>query len=356
MDHGKNIKVLVTGASGYVATHCVKQLLEQTYSVRGTVRSLKNEKKIKPIRDIANQSTLLELVEADLEQPTGWDEVVEGCDYVLHVASPFPLEDDKSVIETAVNGTLNVLRACANSSSVKKVVLTSSCAAVNEGHEDEDRVFDENDWTITTSNKVQSYAISKTEAELAAWDFVKKNNKNQFKLTVMNPTFVVGPVLMDTAGSSITTIKKFLNNEVPAIPPLEMGMVDVRDVAQGHILAMQKPETDGQRILITSQPSTTFGQMVKYIHKEFRSQGYRTPCLPAPYILVWLWSFIDKEAAASLPRLNRKVQFDNSKSRKLLGLEYRNIETAIVEMCYSLIERGIVGKRSGYRPQSCDNK
>ncbi|CAD5229333.1 unnamed protein product [Bursaphelenchus okinawaensis] len=350
MDGDKTTKVLVTGASGYVATHCVQQLLAQNYHVRGTVRSLKNEKKIKPIRDIADNSPLLELVEADLEQAAGWDEVVEGCDYVLHVASPFPLEDDVTVIETAVNGTLNVLKACANSTAVKKVVLTSSCAAINEGHDDEDRIFDEDDWTIVESKKVQSYAVSKTEAELAAWDFVKTNKKHQFKLTVINPTFVVGPVLMDTAGSSITTVKKFLNNEVPAIPPLEMGMVDVRDVAKAHILAMERSESDGERILITCQ-TVAFSQMVKFIGREFRSQGYKSPFITAPYFLVWVWSFIDKEAAASLPRLNRKILFDNSKSKKLLGLEYCNIEDAVVDMCYSLIDRGMIPKKQGYKPR-----
>lgn len=130
--------------------------------------------------------------------------VVNDCDYVLHVASPFPLEDDITVIDTAVNGTLYVLQACASVSSVKKVVLTSSCAAVNEGHEDENRVFTEDDWTNVENDKVQSYAISKTEAERAAWKFVDENEENQFKLTVINPTFVVGPVLIDTAGASIS--------------------------------------------------------------------------------------------------------------------------------------------------------
>jgi len=347
-ENGKT-KVLVTGASGYIATHCVQQLLDEGYSVRGTVRSLKNADKIKPLRDLTYANERLELVEADLmDLPEKWTNVIKDCNFVLHVASPFPLVDDHTIVQIAVDGTLTVLKACAKCPSVKKVVLTSSCAAVNEGHEDEDRVFSEDDWTNLESNKVLYYAQSKTAAEKAAWDFVKENKEHQFKMTALNPTFVIGPLLMDTPGTSITTVKKFLNFEVPAIPPLQMGMVDVRDTAKAHILAMKTPESDGERILITEQPSVSFRKMCEILSDEFRSQGYYIPFIQAPYSFVWLYSFISVEARASLGRLNRKILFNNEKSKKLLNLEYRPVKDSIIEMGYSLIERGIVPKKWGY--------
>jgi dihydroflavonol-4-reductase len=121
---------------------------------------------------------------------------------------------------------------------------------------------------------------------------------------------------MDSPGTSITTVKKFLNFEVPAIPPLQMGFVDVRDVAMGHIQAMQRPGTDGERILITQQPSVSFRMMCKILSDEFKSQGYYIPFLPVPYGFVWLYSFISVEARASLCRLNRRVLFNNEKVRR----------------------------------------
>ncbi|KAI6173805.1 NAD dependent epimerase/dehydratase family protein [Aphelenchoides besseyi] len=343
-------RVLVTGASGYIASHCVQQLLDLGYTVRGTVRSLKNEVKVQPLRELKNAAERLELQEADLNDADPWLNVVEGCDYVLHVASPFTLDDNETLIPIAVNGTLNVLKACSKASTVKKVVLTSSCAAVNEGHDEEERAFNEEDWTNIESPKVMNYAKSKT----AAWDFLKDNEGHQFKLTCLNPTFVIGPLLTNTLGASVTTMKKFLNFEVPGIPPLQMGMVDVRDVARAHILAMQRPETDGERILITTE-SWWFKKICAVLSEEFKS--YLIPFLPVPYPFVWLYSFISVEARASLCRLNRKVVFNNEKSKKLLGLEYRDVRESIISVAYSLIERGLVPKKSGYQgpSKSCDS-
>ena len=164
-------RVLVTGASGYLATHCVQQLLNNGYIVRGTVRNLNNEKKVRPLRSLSHALERLELVEADLDNSDSWIAAVKNCDYVLHTASPFPIVADEGVVKTAVNGTLRVLKACAKEFSVKKVVLTSSCAAINEGHDDENRIFDERDWTIENSPKVLQYPRSKTAAERSAWDF-----------------------------------------------------------------------------------------------------------------------------------------------------------------------------------------
>uniref|UniRef100_A0A914EDB4 NAD-dependent epimerase/dehydratase domain-containing protein n=1 Tax=Acrobeloides nanus TaxID=290746 RepID=A0A914EDB4_9BILA len=338
-------RVLVTGASGYLATHCVQQLLDDGYLVRGTVRNLSNTKKIKPLHELRHAKERLD--------------AVANCDYVLHVASPFPVVADDSVVKIAVDGTLNVLKACAKASSVKKVVLTSSCASVNEGHDDENRIFNEDDWTDVNSPKVLPYAKSKTEAEKAAWNFVENGitvDENHFKLTCLNPTLIVGPVLMDTQGTSITVVRRFMNNEMPAVPALQLALVDVRDVAKAHISAMTNPKTDGQRILVTAQPSYWFLDISKILAKEFRHQGYWLPKFQVPYPILWVYSIFDSQAKQILERVNRKIRFDNSKAKELLNMEFTNPEKSLIEMVYSMIERGILPKKSGYKPAQLDNE
>ncbi|CAJ0921220.1 unnamed protein product, partial [Mesorhabditis belari] len=275
---------------------------------------------------------------------------VRGCDYVLHVASPFPIVSTEETIKTAIDGTLNVLKACQNEASVKKVVLTSSCAAVNEGN-DPDRIFDEGSWTNTRSSQVDFYAKSKTLAEKAAWDFVANiQDGNKFKLTTLNPTLIVGPPLIDDdQGTSITLIRRFLNPwEMPGVPGVSLALVDVRDVAKAHIEAMRRPETDGERILCTSQPSFWFRDFARILGKEFRRQGYWVPLIQVPYAVVYIFSFFDAQAASVLHRIGPEVKFSNKKAKRLLGLEFRDPAESIVEMTYHLIERGIIKKKSGY--------
>ncbi|KAK0404672.1 hypothetical protein QR680_017564 [Steinernema hermaphroditum] len=348
MTSNRDIKVLVTGASGYLATHCVKQLVEKGYSVRGTVRSLQNEKKVAPVRALCPSEEQLELVEADLLKAETWTEALRGCDYVLHVASPFPIVADESVIQTAVNGTLNVLRAAAEKPSVKKVVLTSSCAAVNEGHPDMSRVFSEEDWTDVESASVTCYPKSKTLAEKAAWDFVAGLEEGRrFKLTCINPTLIVGPLLVDEQGASVSIVRRFMNFEMPAVPHLQLALVDVRDVARAHVIAMVTPESDGHRILVTAQPSFWFKDIAKVLAKEFSRQGYRLPSLTVPYPLVWLYSLFDSQTRAILERIGYEVKFNNSKAKTLFGINFIDPATSLVEMAYSMIDRGILPRRSG---------
>uniref|UniRef100_A0A914E9G8 NAD-dependent epimerase/dehydratase domain-containing protein n=1 Tax=Acrobeloides nanus TaxID=290746 RepID=A0A914E9G8_9BILA len=193
-------------ASGYVATHCVQQLLAAGYLVRGTVRSLKNSEKVQPLRVLKFAQERLELVEADLEKADSWPKAVDSCDYVLHVASPIH-KPDIDMIKVAVDGTLNVLKACAKCHIVKKVVFTI-------GHETTDRVLTEDDWSNVNGN-ISEYSKSKTLAEKAAWDFVKSipEGDNQFKLTCLNPGFIAGPLLNDVEGSSATVSSLFLDEE-----------------------------------------------------------------------------------------------------------------------------------------------
>lgn len=355
VDKNANTIVLVTGASGYLAAHCVQQLLEAGYRVRGTVRSLKKETKVQPLREIVKKigcpEDRLQLVEADLDQEAGWEEAVAGCRFVLHTASPFPIIADASIIETAVNGTLHLLKACSKCHSVKKVIVTSSCAAIDEGHDNPNRIFTEADWTDMEAKDVRIYSKSKTAAERAAWDFVHnlEEGANPFKLTCLNPHLIIGPTLIDMQGSSVLIIKRFITNDMPLLPPLNIALVDVRDVAKAHVLAMQRPETDFQRIILSAQPGLWFRDIGKILAKEFQSQGYKIPCSQAPCWFFKLYSLINAEARAICPLLNVQKHLDNRKAIQLLGIKFRDPAESLVEMVYSMIERGIVPKTKQYR-------
>jgi len=206
---------------------------------------------------------------------------------------------------------------------------------------------------VSSSQKVLPYARSKTEAEKAAWSFMdelrsKGGLANQFQLTCLNPTLIVGPVLIDTQGTSITVIRRFLNAEMPAVPALQLALVDVEDVARAHVMAMTNKESDGERILLTAQPSFWFLDVAKVLGREFREQGYWVPRLQVSNIFVWLYSFIDTETRQILGRLGRRVRFDNNKAKRLLGMEFTNPEKSLIEMAHSLVERGILPRKSGY--------
>ncbi|KAI1707375.1 3-beta hydroxysteroid dehydrogenase/isomerase family domain-containing protein [Ditylenchus destructor] len=349
-------KVLVTGASGYVALHCVQQLLAAGYNVRGTVRSLKNESKVEPLRQLKGAQERLELVEADLvENVEKWPSVIQDCEYILHVASPWPIVADESTIQVAVDGTMNVLKAATQCQSVKKIVLTSSCAAVNDGHRNDERIFDESCWTKLEnetkgkhSPKVDNYAKSKTLAESTAWQYWKSlDAENRYQLTVINPTFVTGPVLSSVEHGSATIIGKMMDvRTFPAVPKVCLGFVDVRDVAKAHILALKTSSSDGQRILVTHKRPVWFSDVVSWLAEEFRSKGYLVP----PPITVPNWAVrlyaklgLDKEAAAVLHRLGGELRFSNEKSFNILGMqEYIDPRQSVIEMIYSMIEKGMV--------------
>eukprot|EP00123_Amoebidium_parasiticum_P014667 comp22587_c0_seq2/m.34599 comp22587_c0_seq2/g.34599 ORF comp22587_c0_seq2/g.34599 comp22587_c0_seq2/m.34599 type:complete len:342 (-) comp22587_c0_seq2:189-1214(-) len=277
--------VVVTGASGYIACHIVQQLLQSNlYRVRGTVRSLgpENEKRVAPLRAVAEQTGLeLDLVVADLLEPSGWEKAIEGATYVMHTASPFVLvskkEEDK-VVKPAVEGTLNVLKACAlPNSTVQRVVLTSSMASVCYGYDGavlDTKVFNEDDWTDPT--KVDAYTKSKTLAERAAWDFVGdlKAGDHKFELAVINPSLVVGPPINDVQGTSATLIQQMMTGGMPALPNASIGFVDVRDVAQAHIVAMTSPEAAGHRHVMTAR-CAFMKEEAAILDKEFGPKGYK---------------------------------------------------------------------------------
>ncbi|KAM3727885.1 Phenylacetaldehyde reductase [Dirofilaria immitis] len=345
----EKIVVLVTGASGYIALHCVQQLLESGYTVRGTVRSLQNTSKVNPLRDLKYSSERLELVEADLECSDHWPRAVEGCTYILHIASPWNIVADESTIRIAKNGTLNVLKAAAKCGTVQKIVLTSSTAAINDGHRNDMQIFDENCWGNLESNRIENYSRSKIIAEKAAWEFWKSlPEKKRFQLTAINPSFVVGPVLSDQSNGSVKIIKRIMDyHTFPASPKVSLGMVDVRDVARAHIRAMECANCNGERILITTTPTVWLSQLTRWLYEEFKDQGFLISRITTPNWLAKLYAKVtcDPHFKAVKYRLGPKLYFDNTKSQQLLQMEYMPIKKSVIDMVYSMLDYGIIVKK-----------
>uniref|UniRef100_A0A0R3RR15 Epimerase domain-containing protein n=1 Tax=Elaeophora elaphi TaxID=1147741 RepID=A0A0R3RR15_9BILA len=347
--------VLVTGASGYLAMHCIQQLLQKGYEVHGTVRDLFCVEKMKPFRQLENYERL-EIFRVSLEDDVHlWEKAMRNCTYVLHIASPCEVIANETIVETAVCGTLNVLRAASRLRCVEKIVLTSSSGAINfkfifnftvleVGHNDRDKVFTENDWTNLNWKHLHAYHKSKILAEQAAWDFMEKNLDVSFSLTVLNPSLIVGPSLQNGKRSSATIISRFLDGSMPAYPAMKLGLVDVRDVAQAHILAMKKTQTNGQRIIISAE-TLSFRQIADILRQEFGKQGYSVPRFRAFYIALWLFSFVDKAASQALSLYGHVDKLDNSKSSQLLGISYRDVRKSLIEMAYDMIERNIVPRK-----------
>ena len=244
--------VLVTGGSGFIAMHCMLKLFAAGYRVRTTVRSLAREAEVRATLKAAGAEPgdRLAFFPADLTADAGWTEAAAGCDYVMHVASPFPVnvpQHEDELIVPAREGALRLLRA-ARAANVRRVVLTSSFAAIGYGHPPVDRPFTESDWSNAEGEGVSAYAKSKTLAERAAWDYMAREG-GDMELAVVNPVGVFGPALGADISTSIEIVKRMMDGALPALPRITFGVVDVRDVADLHLMAMTHPDAAGERYL-----------------------------------------------------------------------------------------------------------
>jgi dihydroflavonol-4-reductase len=346
-DHA-NTTVLVTGASGFIGLHCVLQLLEQGYRVRGTVRSEGRAAEVREAMEAnagADAARRLELVEADLTRDEGWADAARGCTYVLHVASPFPNrvpEHEDELIRPAKEGTLRVLRAAAEA-GVRRVVLTSSLAAVSSGHpHDNSRVFTEEDWSIV--ERCPPYPKSKTLAERAAWDFVAGlEGDTPMELCVINPGAVLGPVLNRHYSTSGEIARKLLMREIPGTAKLGFPWVDVRDVASAHIAAMTVPEAAGQRFCCAIE----FGwidEVADILAKRFGPEGWKVPTRKLPGFLVRVFAIFDPTVKTVLSDLGRMRNVSNQRIREVLQWQPHSLEEMTVSMGETMIEQGIVSR------------
>jgi nucleoside-diphosphate-sugar epimerase len=339
-------KVLVTGGSGFIGAHCLLQLLAAGHEVRTTVRSLKRQADVLAMLKqggAADPGSRLSFVEADLERDAGWDQAAAGCDYVLHVASPLPFripKDENTLIGPARDGALRVLRA-AREGGVKRVVLTSSFAAVGYGAPPRAGPFTEADWTDPNAPGVQPYAKSKTLAERAAWDFITREGGG-LELATVNPVAVFGPVLGPDYSTSILVIRRMLDDGAPVCPRLWLGAVDVRDVADLHLRCMTDPAARGERFLAVAGDFLPLLDLAKVLRAQLGQAARRAPTREIPDWLVRLCVLIEPEVKQITPELGRRKNASSEKARRLLGWTPRSREEAVVATGRSLIELGLI--------------
>ncbi len=279
--------VLVTGGTGYLAAWCIVTLLRRGYRVRTTVRSLGRADAVRTaVARGGADATGLEFAVADLLADDGWAEAVDGCAAVLHVASPLTAtRDAEAVIRPAVDGTLRVLRA-ARDAGVRRVVYTSSCGAVHYGHPDRATPFDESDWTIVGGGPMSAYVTSKALAERAAWDFIRDQG-GTLQLSVINPAGIFGPALSPESTSSLGLIRTLLAG-TPGVPNLWMGIVDVRDVAELHALALESPDAAGERFIAWGDGPVSMPQVAALLRERLGPDAAKVPRRTLPDWLVRL--------------------------------------------------------------------
>jgi len=337
--------VLVTGGSGFIGSHIIVQLLAMGHQVRATVRSLKREVDVRAMlkEGGAEPGDRLSLLAADLESDAGWPEAVAGCDYVLHVASPLPPsvpKNEDELIVPAREGTIRVLRA-SRDAGVRRVVVTSSFAAIGYGHKERKTPFTEVDWTDPAGSDVMPYTKSKTLAERAAWDFIAKEG-GALELSVVNPVGVFGPVLGPDYSASILMVQRLMDGAVPGCPRLYYGAVDVRDVADLHIRAMTHPDAKGERFLAVAGNFMSMLEMAKVLKARMGAAAKRVPAREVPNWLVRIAALRDPAVKLILPELGKVKNATNEKARRLLGWAPRSNEESIVASAESLLRLGLL--------------
>lgn len=339
--------VLVTGGSGFIGAYAIIQLFAAGHQVRTTVRNVSREADVRAMlkRGGSEPGSALSFVAADLEKDTGWPEAVAGCDYVLHIASPFPPDipkDENELIIPAREGALRVLRA-ARDAHVKRVVLTSSFAAIGYGHPPQAAPFDETSWTNVEGDDVRPYVKSKTLAERAAWDFMTREG-GDLELAVVNPVGVFGPVLGPDYSTSILIVQRLMAGAVPGCPQIYFGAVDVRDVVDLHMRAMTDPAAKNERFLAVAGDFLSMRDIALILKKRMGSAASRVPTRQLPNWLVRLAAWRDPAVGQIVPELGKKKNATNEKARRVLGWKPRTNEEAIVATAESLVRLGLLGR------------
>lgn len=347
----KTTPILVTGATGYIASWVIKQLLEKGHTVHATVRDLNKKKSFAHLEKIAAQSSgSLQLFQANLLEPGSFDQAMQGCEVVLHMASPFVVTNYKDavkdIIEPAVLGTENVLNSVNSTESVKRVVVTSSIASTYgdaiDIRQTANNEFDESHWNTTSSEAHQPYPYSKVMAERKAWDMQKAQTR--WDLVCINPALVLGPSLTpSTQSGSVEVLQQFANGMTLAgVPPMWNGIVDVRDVADAHLQAAFNPKAENRYII--SGGTLSLLEMGKILRQHFGNKfPFPRNQLPKAAFKL-LGPFIGFSKSFVELNMGYPIYFNADKSKKDLGIHYRNIETSLVEHFQQLLDDGVVKK------------
>jgi nucleoside-diphosphate-sugar epimerase len=338
--------VLVTGGSGFIGMYCILQLLEWGYLVNTTVRSLSREAEVRETlkNNGVDGGDRLTFTEADLTADKGWPEAAAGCTYVLHVASPFPIgvpKDENELTIPAREGALRVLRA-AKDAGVKRVVLTSSVAAVAYSEVKKTTAYTEDDWS-DPATKIPPYPKSKTLAERAAWNFIEREG-NGLELSVVNPVGVFGPVMGSDFSTSIEIVKRLMDGAVPGCPRLSFGIVDVRDVADLHLRAMTDPKARGERFLAVTGKALGMIELSALLKAKLGDAAKKVPTRKLPDWLLKALALIDPELRQVIPELGKVREYSNDKAKKMLGWNPRTREEAVIATAESLLGLGLLKK------------
>lgn len=332
--------VLLTGITGFIAKHIALQLLLAGHSVRGTAR--------RPDRLPEVQAALaphlpdgalerLSVMRADLTSDDGWAGAAQGCDVLMHTASPFPItqpKDPGDLIRPAVDGTLRALRA-AHAAGITRMIVTSSVAAVHDDRKDGPQ--DESDWLDPDTPGTSAYSLSKLRAEQAAWAFA--GDHPEVQLTTVNPALVFGPPLDRHYGSSLGIVERLMKGRDPAVPPLGFGIVDVRDIARMHMAAMDRPATAGRRF-IGSAGSLRFAEMARILKAAHPQRRIATR--EAPGWLLRLIALLDGEVRAILPRIGRTERYDAGRARDEMGIDFIPPDQSLRDAADWLVRNGAI--------------
>lgn len=336
--------VLVTGGAGFIAVHCIVQLLEAGHQVRATLR---DEKRAEEVRTMVRAGGVepgdrLSFVLADLASDDGWTDAVTGCTYVIHPASPTPAlraEHDDEFLMPAREGALRLLRA-ARDAGVRRVVLTSAFGAVCWSQTPKPGAYVETDWS-DTAPWVPLYQRSKTLAERAAWDFVAREGR-ELELAVVNPVGVLGPALGPDLSHSLAILHQLLSGARRAYPRIASPYVDVRDVASLHLLAMTHPAACGQRFIAAAAGTWSLADMASVLHARLGESARKVPRREVPDWLVRLAARFDPSIAPVVPHLGSARRTTSEKARRLLGWSPRSFEDAVVAAAESLQRLAVV--------------
>lgn len=325
-------KVLVTGISGYVGQHCAAELLKQGYAVRGSVRNLaKTEEVVKGITKVIDPKGNLEFCELDLMKDAGWDKALEGCGFLLHVASPFVVKepkDENELIKPAVDGTLRALKA-AKKAGVKRAVVTSSIVAMFGGAKTSVTI-NQDSWTDVGAKNVTAYLKSKTLAEQSAWDFIKhQTGDNTLELVVINPGPIYGPTLTgNLANEAMDVFKKMITGQMPMVPQAGFVMSDVRDVAAIHVKALENEHANGKRFIVTTERAHSFQEVTQIL----KANGYaKVSTKLAPTFLLKFMANFNAEMKGMLPFVGITVEADISDTKRTFNWQPIPFEKTVLD-------------------------
>ena len=329
-------RVLLTGISGYLGSHCAVELLKQGYIVRGSIRSLaKKEEVIRGITQVVDPENRLEFCQLDLLADEGWEQALDSCDYLLHVASPFDIaepKDENDMIKPAVEGSLRALKF-AKATGVKKVVVTSSTVAM--AGDRKVQTLNQESWTDPAKDNVSAYIKSKALSEKAVWDFYTSQEKENFlEVTVINPGPIYGPTITgNVTGASMSFFKQMIEGKMPMVPDCSYPMSDVRDVATLHVKALSNDKTNGKRFIATTEKSYHFADIARLL----KSYGFsKASPKVAPTFLLKLLSFFDSEVKGMRAFLGARIEADTDPTRKTFDWKAIDFEKTVKDTADSI--------------------